>query len=623
MSTTLIVALIGLAILAAGFLIGRYYLPDDRLLRRQARRADVYIRTVNHLLIDDHDAALDAAMGELRELVRSENVEDIEPYFALGALFRRKGQWERAVRVHQAVWLREGQNKKIRLRAEYELGLDFQHAGMPRKAIRAMEKCLEQDSKHEGALWALSRLYEEQGRYAEAADAMLRLARLQDGDVPERHHHLLVAASQRALHQGDMDSARRLLREAQRGERVSAHALVASAELALARDNAKGATAQLERALGTAPELAHVLVPGLLRAQRELAAAQWEKDGKKEGAPRGEQAEAMLDERAAHMTVAVLERVLHTLGRSGHLELAIAELRSHHDPRAAIADYDRIGDEFPELLPARVAAARLALARNDSDDIKAELHALAAADGVLSWATEGSWRCGQCGKRDEAFFWRCRHCRSWGTVRLDVGRDALDVPLRSLARAQRELPRGGVSVALLGAVSEHALPEPALDSGLGDPELHEAGRRPSVLGRVGGWFTDTWTGLRASKRKSAPESAVPALPAPGQSSAHAARAGVAAAAGAPGAGAPGAEGNAAARRAAAGAVHAASGTLAARSESAGKAAQPASPARSESAGKAAQPASPARSESAGKAAQPASPAGQAAKSRPGIEREPR
>jgi lipopolysaccharide assembly protein B len=536
MSTALIVALIGLGILAAGFLIGRYYLPDDRLLKRQARRAEVYIRTVNHLLIDDRGAALDAAMGELRELVRSENVEDIEPYFALGALFRSKGQWERAVRVHQAVWLREGQNKKIRLRAEYELGLDFQHAGMPRKATRAMEKCLEQDGKHEGALRALSRLYEEQGRYTEAADAMLRLARVRGDETPDRHHHLLVAASQRALQQGDIDSARRLLRDAQRDERVSVHALVASAELALARDNVKGATAQLERALGAAPELAHVLVPGLLRAQRELAAAQWEKDSKKQdGAPEGEEAEAMLDERAAEMTVAVLERVLGAAAgtvdgaaakpvanaaKNGHIELAIAELRSHYDPRAAIADYDRIGEEFPELLPARVAAARLALARGDASDIKTELYALAAAEGVLAWATEGSWRCGHCGKRDEAFFWRCRHCRSWATVRLDVGRDALDMPLRPLPRRQRELPRGGVSVALLGAASEQALPAPVLDSGLDDDDLYQAGRRPSVLGRVGGWFTGAWTGLRTGKRRDAPQSAVAALPAQGEGRAH-------------------------------------------------------------------------------------------------------
>src|SRR5262249_42179376 len=163
--------------------------------------------------------------------------------FALAALFRSRGEHERAIRVHQALALRESGSRKLRLRARYELGLDFRAAGMPRRATRAMEDALVEDPKHEGPLRALCGLYGEQGRFAEAAQAWQRLAR-QVGAPSLREHHLWVAAAQRAIHGGDLDSAKRLLKDARKpiaagGE--SAHFFAAAAELAAARGNPHGA----------------------------------------------------------------------------------------------------------------------------------------------------------------------------------------------------------------------------------------------------------------------------------------------------------------------------------------------------------------------------------------------
>src|SRR5207244_8557367 len=85
-------------------------------------------RALGHLIARDHETVLD----ELRTVV-DENIDDVEPYFALGALFRSRGEHERAIRVHQALALRERDKRKLRTRAMYELGLDFRAAGMPRR----------------------------------------------------------------------------------------------------------------------------------------------------------------------------------------------------------------------------------------------------------------------------------------------------------------------------------------------------------------------------------------------------------------------------------------------------------------------------------------------------------
>ena len=447
MGAALVLVLIGFGALAAGILVGRYYVPDDRILKRTAKHSKAYMRAINHLLARNRDDAIDV----LREVV-SENVDEIEPYFALGALFRGRGEHERAIRVHQAIAIREGGSKTMRLRAKYELGLDFRRAGMPRRATRAMEEVLEDEPKHEGAL----------------------------------------RATQRAIELGDYDSAKRLLRDAQKMDEHSAHLLAAAAELASAKGNPKGATARLKQALEVSPDLAHFLVPGLVESCRQIVDA----EGKPpEGtSPTDEELEELRATESARHAVVSLVEVLDSSGPSPHLQLAIAELRSGYDPVRALDDYRQVADQFPDLLPARVSAARLALASGDADEMRAELIALCSADGALGWASDGVWRCGNCGYRNAVFFWRCRECRRWGEIILDVGRQAQHVVRVPAPRERRELPRGGPTTALLGSASD-ALPEATLDSGLSEDELRTAGERRSFLGRVGGWFS----GLRGKK----------------------------------------------------------------------------------------------------------------------------
>lgn len=266
MGAALVLLLVGLGAMAAGVLIGRYYVPDDRQLRRAARHSRAYMRALSHLVARDHEAAV----AELRTVVE-ESVDDVEPYFALGAMFRSRGEHERAIRVHQALAQRERDRRKLRQRAMYELGLDFRAAGMPRRATRAMEEVLRDEPGHEGVLRVLAALYEEQARFNEAAGLWQRLGRKRGEDTGHREHHLLVAAAQAALGRDDLDSAKQLLKAARKHEE-SAHFFAAAAELAAARGNHRGAKERLVQALLADPGLAPHLLPGLIAAEQGLAA---------------------------------------------------------------------------------------------------------------------------------------------------------------------------------------------------------------------------------------------------------------------------------------------------------------------------------------------------------------
>ncbi|MCP4449004.1 MAG: tetratricopeptide repeat protein [Myxococcales bacterium] len=469
MTAVLLLAL-GLGGLAAGILVGRYYVPDDRALRRTARHAESYVKAINLLLARDRDAAVEELVA-----VVAENVDDVEPYFALGALFRNRGEWERAIRVHQAIELREHGNRALCQRARYQLGLDFRAAGMPRRATRAMEDCLESNPKSADALRALCSLYEEQGRFAEAAETLARLSRLDGEGDSEREHHLLCAAAQRAIENDDVASAKRFLKAAEALVKESAHLLVASAELAAAKNNWKGASDRLRHALRVEPEMVSYLAGPLRAAEIEMRSG-------------SDSAEV----EATQGTVDALRLVHEDIGGEPLLALASAEMLAEVDREEALGQLHKLSEAHPNLLPARVAAARVALASGDSEQVGRELAALVGERGVLESSLDGRWCCPACGQAAEFFSWRCGSCRRWGSPTLDLGA-ATRVPLRE--RRERRLQRRSGN---MGA--GQALPEAGLDSGLSAAALQVAGSRSSALGRAGSWVRGALGAVRGTGR---------------------------------------------------------------------------------------------------------------------------
>jgi lipopolysaccharide biosynthesis regulator YciM len=503
MGAALVLLLVGLGAMAAGVLIGRYYVPDDRQLRRTARHSRAYMRALSHLIARDHETAV----SELRTVVE-ENVDDVEPYFALGAMFRSRGEHERAIRVHQALAVRERDKRKLRQRAMYELGLDFRAAGMPRRATRAMEEVLVEDPAHEGALRALAALYEEQARFNEAANLWQRLGRRRNEDTSVREHHLLVAAAQSALARDDADSAKQLLKAAQKHQE-SGHFYAAAAELAAARGNPRGAIERLKQALVAEPALAPHLLPGLIAAEAAAAGEPADTERASDGVetpddlatPDPDSPETALVKQGVSLvptekpsdttTTRVLSTLADVEAHTGpRLELALirAQLVPPADPGAQAALAADLATRFPEALAARVQAARLALSQGKDADVKSALEVLVAEKGALAWALRGRWQCSHCGTRPATFSWRCGSCRRWATLRMETGIE----PPPVAPRERRAAPRTARAEGLLGAAPDDSLPAPTLDPGLSEEELARAGSRRSLLGRVGGWVSGAW-----------------------------------------------------------------------------------------------------------------------------------
>jgi hypothetical protein len=189
----------------------------------------------------------------------------------------------------------------------------------------------------------------------------------------------------------------------------------------------------------------------------------------------------------AQRVLAVLAEIEAQSGPRLELALIRAQLVPPADAAGQAAVVGDLEARFPEALAARVAAARLAIARGDDRAIRGALDRLVADQGALAWTLRGRWQCGHCGHRPGPFSWRCAQCRRWSTLRMETGIEPPPVQ----PRERRAAPRAARADGLLGA-ADQGLPGPTLDAGLSDVELASAGSRPSMLGRVGGWFSDLW-----------------------------------------------------------------------------------------------------------------------------------
>ena len=188
---------------ALGWLASRLDLRQIRIENRQAPKA--YFRGLNFLLNEQQDQAIDAFIEAVRN-----DPDTSELHFALGNLFRRRGEYERAVRVHEHLLSRGDLAATDRHRAQHALALDFLKAGLLDRAENALRQLEGTDYEAQASL-ALLAIYERTRDWHSAGKTARKITDAGHGDFSNRlAHYLCEQASD-----SDSEQARALLKEAQ------------------------------------------------------------------------------------------------------------------------------------------------------------------------------------------------------------------------------------------------------------------------------------------------------------------------------------------------------------------------------------------------------------------------
>lgn len=124
-----------------------------------------YFKGLNFLLNEQPDKAIDAFI----EIVKLDP-ETADLHFALGNLFRRRGETERAIRMHQNLLLRPDLPPEQRMQAQYELGQDFLKAGLLDRAEEVFQELTETPYSIQ-ARRALLEIFQREKEWEQAIDA--------------------------------------------------------------------------------------------------------------------------------------------------------------------------------------------------------------------------------------------------------------------------------------------------------------------------------------------------------------------------------------------------------------------------------------------------------------------
>ncbi len=166
-----------------GWVASRMDLRQLRLENRQTPKA--YFKGLNHLLNEQQDQAIDAFIEAVQH-----DPDTSELHFALGNLFRRRGEYERAVRVHQHLLSRGDLSQTDRDRAQHALALDYLKAGLLDRAEDALNK-LEGTAHQAQAHLALLSIYERSRDWAKASVIAQKLGDSGQGSFQGRLAHYL------------------------------------------------------------------------------------------------------------------------------------------------------------------------------------------------------------------------------------------------------------------------------------------------------------------------------------------------------------------------------------------------------------------------------------------------
>ena len=329
-----------------------------------------YLTGLDYLVTEQPDRALDMFLK-----LMDANADTIETHFALGSLYRRRGEVERAIRIHQNLLARATLAPEHREQALLALAQDYLRAGLLDRAEGLFQQVSEVPRLRASALDALRLVYERQHDWQQALGVYRQLARLKAAPARVVAAHYLCELATLAIERGDTAEARRLLREARAEATPFPRAALLRAQIA-ERDAHPELAVRLRRlALTEAPELLQDELPQLLRlvAPQARDAVLGELAAQAESRDFNESKRLVFAAIAADLAGAPPLRAL--------IEKVFAE-----DPtlqavwRADPAQFDRTAREIGALL-----------------------------------AHAEKYRCNECGFSGRSFYWHCPACHSWAS----------------------------------------------------------------------------------------------------------------------------------------------------------------------------------------------------------------
>jgi lipopolysaccharide assembly protein B len=340
-----------------------------------------YLRGLNYLVNEDADKAIQV-FTRLLEV----DQDTVEIHLALGNLFRRQGEVDRALRIHQNLVARPSLSDQHRSQARFELARDYLRAGMLDRAEDLFRELAQQPYFREQSLLGLIGIYEQERDWQQALDATRQLEAARGHSLRAVIAQYLCELADNARRARDFLQASNHLRAAYAEYRECVRASLMQGEIEEAQGTYEKATQLYRRVVEQDLEFVGEVIEPLSRCYERLSRQQALSEFLQEIAVR-------YDGPAPRIAMARL------LARQGKTARALEYLAG-----ALQANPSWIGlDQLLQLAPPA------------SDSLQPSLDSLRAA---LKRVTDASprYQCSHCGFHARTLYWQCPGCRQWNSV---------------------------------------------------------------------------------------------------------------------------------------------------------------------------------------------------------------
>ncbi|HEU5295452.1 MAG TPA: lipopolysaccharide assembly protein LapB [Burkholderiaceae bacterium] len=371
--------LIGLPIaFAFGWIASRLDIGQWRRAQREAPKA--YFHGLNLLLNEQHDKAIDAFIEAVQR-----DPDTTELHFALGNLFRRRGEFERAVRVHQHLLHRADLSAADHARAQHALAQDFVKAGLLDRAEEAYRE-LEGTSYDIEARLARLALAERARDWRTAAQMAQRLEASGTGSYATRLAHHWCELSLQAADAGDDEADDDALKRAREAAPHAPRPLILAARRAAQRGDAAAAFGLYTELLQHAPALFPLIASDYATAAIQSGQA--------------EAARATVARRMKEQPSVDLLQALRLLDGAAPAEAGLPDAGERAQGLLHVQP----------TLSAALAVLDAPLDVNDESALRDVREAVARAA-----RSQQRYRCAACGFEAPQHFWQCPGCLNWDT----------------------------------------------------------------------------------------------------------------------------------------------------------------------------------------------------------------
>jgi len=368
-----------------GWLLGK---RDKRSkpVQPQASLSHEYFTGLDYLLNEKMDEAIESFIRALEI-----NSDTIPAHLSLAKLFRRKGDVDRAIQIHQNLLARPNLSKDDFMRIQMALANDYYSVGLLDRAENLLQDIIKSPSPkriHNKALNLLIKLYEKEGEWAQAINAAGQLSFDERKDVIKELSHYGCELAEQSMKTGQIKAAQQYLKDAEQYDAENVRVSLLKAEIAMKSEQWKSAIKHLKRIAKQDRLFVSETIP--------LLQACYEQVGDKKD---------------------FLEYLRACLANAPSTTVLIALAHQVKDERGVYAAGSFITEELKRRPSVKGFNSLIDLhIEYGSESARDSLKVLRGLTGQLE-LSKPVYRCNSCGFSGKTLSWQCPSCKAWGTTK--------------------------------------------------------------------------------------------------------------------------------------------------------------------------------------------------------------